>query len=123
MKSFIVNVVDAACCDEISVTIKADSIQRIERVLSNLNNACETAEKIMGKAETSKALTVDDIGLSVRARNVLVRAGVKTVDELLICPESKLIRMRNMGRHTLEEIKEKVREYYPDWLKGEGNEC
>lgn len=50
---------------------------------------------------------IDDLELSVRARNCLHRAGVKTVFDLteLIMTEGKMERLRNLGRKSIVEIK------------------
>ena len=42
--------------------------------------------------------------LSVRARNILKRAGCNTIDDVLNCTLTDIKRMRNMGKNTFEEI-------------------
>ena len=49
--------------------------------------------------------------LSVRARNVLKRAGCNTIGDVLNCTPSDLKNMRNMGKHTMEEIMKRIGEY------------
>lgn len=51
---------------------------------------------------------IDDLCLSVRTYNVLRRAGITTVDELLQKDRNELIRIRGMSKKTLEEITVKL---------------
>lgn len=60
--------------------------------------------------ETEKVLetTVEELDLSVRSYNCLKRAGIDTVEQLVDYTESQLLKVRNLGRKSLVEIKEKV---------------
>lgn len=53
-------------------------------------------------------MKIEDLGLSVRPYNVLKRARIDTVEQLQQLSDDDLMRLRNMGRHSLEEIREKV---------------
>lgn len=57
------------------------------------------------------ALSIDMIGLSVRSQNALHRAGVHTVVEMLEFDEDSLYKVRNLGKKSIDEILEKIREY------------
>ena len=57
-----------------------------------------------------KILSIDTIGLSVRSTNALHRAGVHTVGEMLNYSEETLSKIRNLGKKSIEEIIEKVKE-------------
>ena len=52
---------------------------------------------------------ITDLGLSGRAFNVLDRRGVETLEQLLCFEPKELLRFRNMGQKTLDEIIEKVK--------------
>lgn len=54
------------------------------------------------------ALRVGEIELSVRSTNCLSGAGIETIGELVLMPESELLRFRNFGRKSLTEIKAKL---------------
>lgn len=54
-------------------------------------------------------LPIEELDMSVRAFNVLYRAGIRTVSEIIMNAD-KLSSLRNMGRKTLEEIVEKIYE-------------
>ena len=52
--------------------------------------------------------SIDVLELSVRTYNVLRRAGITTIDELLQKDRDELIRIRNLSKKTLEEITMKL---------------
>ena len=60
--------------------------------------------------EYSKKLdrTIEDLDLSVRSFNCLKRAGINTVKDLVAMTEDELIKVRNLGRKSLEEVKAKL---------------
>ena len=53
-------------------------------------------------------MTIDELDLSVRSYNCLKRAGLNTVAELTAKSEEDMIKVRNLGRKSLKEIKEKL---------------
>lgn len=53
-------------------------------------------------------MKIEELDLSVRSYNVLKRARIDTVEQLQQLSDEDLMRFRNMGRHSLEEIREKV---------------
>lgn len=65
------------------------------------------------------ALTVEELDLSVRAYNCLKRAGNLTVNDIIVkYPDyESAIRIRNLGKKSLEEISEKLRSYGIQWPK------
>lgn len=56
-------------------------------------------------------LSIDEIGLSVRSKNALHQANVHTVGEMLKCSEEDLNNIRNLGKKSIGEILEKIKEY------------
>lgn len=68
-----------------------------------------------GKAKATEVLggetPIEDAGLSARATNVLLRAGCKTLGDVAEHTESEVMRFRNMGRKSFEEIVAKLAEY------------
>lgn len=53
-------------------------------------------------------MTIDDLDLTVRSYNCLKRAGISTVDELTQKSEEEMSRVRNLGKKSLKEVKEKL---------------
>ena len=58
--------------------------------------------------EDFEPIYIEDMDLSVRAYNCLRRAGIHTVAELLEKTDEELMRVRNLGRKSYEEVKEKL---------------
>jgi DNA-directed RNA polymerase subunit alpha len=54
------------------------------------------------------ALKINEIELSVRSTNCLAQANIETIAELVIMPESEMLRFRNFGKKSLNEIKAKL---------------
>ncbi len=54
------------------------------------------------------ALKINEIELSVRSTNCLALANIETIGELVVMPESDMLRFRNFGKKSLYEIKEKL---------------
>ena len=61
---------------------------------------------------TSKVMemTIEDLDLSVRSYNCLKRAEINTVADLMKKSEDDMIKVRNLGRKSLEEVKKKLQE-------------
>lgn len=53
-------------------------------------------------------MTIEELDLSVRSYNCLKRAGINTLQELTDKTESDMMRVRNLGRKSLEEVKNKL---------------
>lgn len=53
-------------------------------------------------------MTIEDLDLSVRSYNCLKRAGINTVAELVQKSEDDMMKVRNLGRKSLEEVKKKL---------------
>ncbi len=56
------------------------------------------------------ALKINEIELSVRSTNCLAGANIDTIGELVVMPESEMLRFRNFGKKSLNEIKAKLEE-------------
>ncbi|BBH27468.1 DNA-directed RNA polymerase subunit alpha [Intestinibaculum porci] len=55
-------------------------------------------------------MTIEELDLSVRSYNCLKRAGIQTVQELASKTEDDMIKVRNLGKKSLKEVKEKLLE-------------
>ena len=49
-------------------------------------------------------MTIEELDLSVRAYNCLKRAGINTVEDLINRTEDDMIKVRNLGRKSLDEV-------------------
>ena len=58
--------------------------------------------------EKKLEMTIEDLDLSVRSYNCLKRAGINTLQDLTVKSEAEMMRVRNLGRKSLEEGKNKL---------------
>ena len=61
-----------------------------------------------GLAGKTGEMTIDELDLSVRAYNCLKRAGINTVAELVIRDQEDMMKVRNLGKKSLEEVEQKL---------------
>jgi DNA-directed RNA polymerase subunit alpha len=59
-------------------------------------------------ASKGMVMMIEDLDLSVRSYNCLKRAGIQTVEELTQKSEEEMMRVRNLGKKSLKEVKEKL---------------
>ena len=60
------------------------------------------------KKEKILEITIEELDLSVRSYNCLKRAGINTVEELIRKDEEEMMKVRNLGRKSLEEVEHKL---------------
>lgn len=65
-------------------------------------------EKEEDKKEKVMEMTIEELDLSVRSYNCLKRAGINSVSELCSKTEDEMMKVRNLGRKSLEEVVEKL---------------
>ena len=53
-------------------------------------------------------MSIEDLELSVRSHNCLKRAGINTVEELVQRSEADMMKVRNLGRKSLDEVVQKL---------------
>lgn len=81
-------------------------------LFTNLTEIAKSAE-VMKEADTESDdrildRTIEELDLSVRSYNCLKRAGINTVHDLTEKSEAEMMKVRNLGRKSLEEVKLKL---------------
>ncbi|MDR2898902.1 MAG: DNA-directed RNA polymerase subunit alpha [Clostridiales bacterium] len=76
----------------------------------NAKNTEIMVEKEEGKKEKVLELSIEELDLSVRSYNCLKRAGINTVEDLANKTEEDMMKVRNLGRKSLEEVLNKMAE-------------
>ena len=81
-------------------------------LFTNLTEIAKSAE-VMKEADTESddrilERTIEELDLSVRSYNCLKRAGINTVHDLTEKSEAEMMKVRNLGRKSLEEVKLKL---------------
>ena len=81
-------------------------------LFTDLSEAASTGSTVVEKVEkepdTVLKMTIEELDLSVRSFNCLKRANINTVEDLVSKTEDEMIKVRNLGRKSLEEVKQKL---------------
>ena len=64
-------------------------------------------------------MTIEELDMSVRSFNCLKRAGIDTVEDLINRTEDDMMKVRNLGKKSLEEVIQKLHSLGPDLKKEE----
>ena len=82
------------------------------KLFIDLSEEAGLAEVLVDKDEKGKEkileMTIEDLDLSVRSFNCLKRAGINTVDDLINKSEEEMMKVRNLGKKSFDEVKEKL---------------
>lgn len=97
-----------------AVSLGAKILTEHLNIFVNLTDEAQAAEIMVEKEEDQKEkvleMTIEELDLSVRSYNCLKRAGINTVLELTNKTEEEMMKVRNLGRKSLEEVKSKLDE-------------
>ncbi|AKP45551.1 MULTISPECIES: DNA-directed RNA polymerase subunit alpha [Bacillus] len=97
-----------------AVSLGAKILTEHLNIFVNLTDEAQNAEIMVEKEEDQKEkvleMTIEELDLSVRSYNCLKRAGINTVQELANKTEEDMMKVRNLGRKSLEEVKAKLNE-------------
>ena len=74
----------------------------------NAKDASIMVEKEEGKKEKVLEMSIEELDLSVRSYNCLKRAGINTVEDLANKTEEEMMKVRNLGKKSLEEVLAKI---------------
>ena len=80
-------------------------------VFTNLSDTVTTTtivEKVPDRPDAKLAMTIDELDLSVRSFNCLKRANINTVADLIGKTGEDMMRVRNMGKKSLDEVQKKL---------------
>ena len=81
-------------------------------LFTDLSETAGSKSLVVEKAETQRdkvlEMTIEELDLSVRSFNCLKRANINTVEELVQKTESEMIKVRNLGHKSLEEVVHKL---------------
>ena len=73
-----------------------------------IGNSCTVVEKEPERPDTVMKMTIEELDLSVRSFNCLKRANINTIEDLTNKTEEEMIKVRNLGRKSLEEVEHKL---------------
>ncbi|MFD1708084.1 DNA-directed RNA polymerase subunit alpha [Siminovitchia sediminis] len=99
---------------EEAISLGAKILTEHLNIFVGLTDEAQHAEIMVEKEEDQKEkvleMTIEELDLSVRSYNCLKRAGINTVQELANKTEEDMMKVRNLGRKSLEEVKGKLDE-------------
>lgn len=97
-----------------AVSLAAKVLSEHLSLFIDLSESAKTAEVMIEKEDNEKEkvleMNIDELELSVRSYNCLKRAGINTVEELCNRTSDDMMKVRNLGRKSLEEVLAKLKE-------------
>ena len=81
-------------------------------LFTDLSDSIGSRSTVVEKVETQRdkvlEMTIEELDLSVRSFNCLKRANINTVEDLISKTQDEMIKVRNLGRKSLEEVEHKL---------------
>ena len=106
-----------------AVSLAAKVMSEHLSLFINLSESAKSEEVMVEKANTERdkalEMNIDELELSVRSFNCLKRAGINTVEELCNHTPEDMMKVRNLGRKSLEEVLAKLKELGLELNNGE----
>ena len=95
-----------------AVSLAAKVLNEHLKLFIDMSNIAQDAETLIERPEVKRdrvlEMTIEELDLSVRSFNCLKRAGIDTVEDLINRTEDDMIKVRNLGRKSLEEVIQKL---------------
>lgn len=95
-----------------AVSLAAKILTEHLSLFTDLSDHLSEIEVLVDKEEEPKAktldMTIEELDLSVRSYNCLKRASINTLQELIQKSEEDMMRVRNLGKKSLEEVQQKL---------------
>ncbi len=105
---------DGSLTPQEGVSIGAKIMRDHLDLFINLTEGIDAVETMVEKEEDQKEkvleMTIEELELSVRSFNCLKRANINTVEELTMKSEDEMMKVRNLGKKSLDEVKKKLEE-------------
>ncbi|NLA78011.1 MAG: DNA-directed RNA polymerase subunit alpha [Erysipelothrix sp.] len=104
---------DGSITPQMSLSLAAKILDDHLQLFMNIEESISEMESVIkeGTDETQNkglVMMIEDLDLSVRSYNCLKRAGIQTVEELTQRTEEEMMRVRNLGKKSLKEVKDKL---------------
>ncbi|HHY65157.1 MAG TPA: DNA-directed RNA polymerase subunit alpha [Clostridiaceae bacterium] len=103
---------DGSIAPDEAISLGAKILSDHLNLFINLTDRAKNTEVLVEKGEPAKdkilEMTIEELDLSVRSYNCLKRAGINTVDDLISKTEEEMMKVRNLGRKSLEEVVQKL---------------
>ncbi|MBS3976390.1 MAG: DNA-directed RNA polymerase subunit alpha [Syntrophomonadaceae bacterium] len=93
-----------------SARILNDHLKLFMGLTEKITDEVTMVEKEENKKDKVLEMTIEELDLSVRSYNCLKRAGINSVEELVNRTEEDMMKVRNLGKKSMEEVSVKLRE-------------
>ena len=100
--------IDARDAVSLGARILCDHFTLFTDLSETMGNKSTVVEKAEAQRDKVMEMTIDDMDLSVRSYNCLKRANINTVEDLISKTEEEMMKVRNLGRKSLEEVINKL---------------
>ena len=88
--------------------IMSDHLTVFTNLSDVMGNGSTVVEKVANSPDTKLSMTIDELDLSVRSYNCLKRANINTVADLVCKTGEDMMKVRNMGKKSLDEVQKKL---------------
>ena len=96
-----------------AISMAAKLLNEHLNLFINLSDETSVEEIMVEKEDKGKEkvleMTIEELDLSVRSFNCLKRAGINTVNDLIEKSEEEMMKVRNLGKKSFDEVKEKLK--------------
>ena len=103
---------NSTICAKDAVSLGAKILSDHLTVFTNLSDSVSTGSTVVEKSsdrpDTKLSMTIDELDLSVRSFNCLKRANINTVADLISKTGEDMMKVRNMGKKSLDEVQKKL---------------
>ena len=103
---------NSTICAKDAVSLGAKILSDHLTVFTNLSDSVSAGstvvEKSLERPDSKLAMTIDELDLSVRSFNCLKRANINTVADLISKTGEEMMKVRNMGKKSLDEVQKKL---------------
>ncbi|MDR3021313.1 MAG: DNA-directed RNA polymerase subunit alpha [Clostridiales bacterium] len=100
------------------IALASRAVEEHMKLFSSLSNIFGTMDILVNRHEDKQAkvleMSIEDMDLSVRSYNCLKRAGIHTIEDLTRRTEDDMLKVRNLGRKSLDEVILKLRAFSLD---------
>jgi DNA-directed RNA polymerase subunit alpha len=113
---------DSSLSTEEAISLSSKILIEHLTLLSNLAKISIPTEIMLVERKVKKKIInpemiIEDLDLSVRSYNSLKRSGINTLKELTAVSKSEILKVRNLGRKSIDEVREKLHELGMDFRK------
>jgi len=102
------NTISARDAVSLGAKILSDHLSLFTNLSDTVGTSTTVVEKTSDRPDAKLAMTIDELDLSVRSFNCLKRANINTVADLINKTGEDMMKVRNMGKKSLDEVQKKL---------------